>query len=144
VEQQVSSGKNSHWKTVVEEEVAGNFVIQDGNHCALIDTAKMKSYIVQDRKYSSGTFHDAEERLENYLNAKGSKSTGLLGFNKTMRYKEGILEPGELIAVTGKGRWKHTERTDIPAPYGKILVLMADGKKPVYLSDDPDTVKAKG
>ncbi len=141
VEQKTSSGKSTSWRTIIEEEVAGDFVVYESNSCAMIDTKKVKSYIVEDRKYSSGTFHDAEERMEKYLNAHNNESTGFLGFNKALRYKEGILEPGETIAVVGKGQWKRTERTDIPAPYGKILMMIADGNKPVYLSDDPDTVK---
>jgi hypothetical protein len=140
VEQKVSSGKSSHWDTIIEEERSGNFVVQQGSHCALINAEKLKSYIVQDRNFSSGTFHDADANLESYLNRNGKKSTGIFGLNKTLRYREGVLEPGEMIAVAGYASWKYTERTDIPAPYGKVLVFSSENGKAVYLSDDPDTV----
>ena len=107
VEQQVNTGKSSHYKKVIEEEVAGQFGIRDGRSCARIDTSQVESYIVDDAKYSSGIFNDPTEVLEQYLSAHNLKSEDFMGFNKSMRYKEGILEEGELISVLGKAKWKH-------------------------------------
>jgi len=42
--------------------------------------------------------------LKSTLIVIGFKSEGFLGFNKSIRYKEGILENGEEIAVFGKGK----------------------------------------
>ncbi len=130
-------------KIFIEDEDYGEFVIQDGNYCAIIDTGFIKSYIVEDRKYLFNGFSKSSERLEKFLRKHGEYSSGFLGLDKHLSIYEGILAPGERVSVSGKGRWKQTERTDIPAPYGKILAMIADGNKPVYLSDDPDTVKQK-
>lgn len=141
VEQQVSSGKGSHWKTLIEEEVAGNFVIRDGKYCAHINTKNVKSYLVEDREYSSGFLEDASLVLEKYLRKHGQESEGFLGFNKTIRYKEGILEKGELMAVVGRGEWKNSKEEQLADWYGRVLSISSSDDEIVYLSDDPDVVR---
>ncbi len=141
VEQQVSTGKSSHWENVIEEEVGGKFVIRDGRHCAHINSRNIKSVLVEDRQYKSGFGNDATSELERYLNAHGQKSEGTFGWNKNMRYKEGVLEEGELIAAMGKGEWKTADQAQLPDTYDRVLEISATEQEPVYLSDDPETVK---
>ena len=57
------------------------------------------------------------------------------------RYREGVLEEGELITVLGKARWEKAESGQWSDSYGKVLVIGPTDKEPVYLSDDPETVK---
>lgn len=142
VEQKVSSGKSSHWKKLIEEEVAGKFVISDGSGYACVGKGQHKSYIVQDRNFSSGFMNDASEQLEWYLNQNGYESENMLGFNKTLRYREGILEEGEEIAILGKGVWKSAQSLHLPESYGQVLEFSEDAEMAVYLSDDPTTTKA--
>ncbi len=139
VEQQVSSGKSSHWKKLIEEEVSCKFVIRDGNSHAFIQGKDLKSHIIDDRKYRSGFLQDATEGLERYLNRHGYKSENVLGLNKTIRYKEGVLEKEEEVAVMGKGEWKEAGMIDLPDYYGRVLVVSATEDDFVYLSDDPAT-----
>lgn len=141
VEEKVSSGKSSHWNTLIEEEVAGKFVIRDGRYCAHINSQNVKSYLVEDRQFASGFGNDATPELERYLNAHGQKSEGYFGWNKTIRYKEGVLEEGELIAAVGRGEWKTAEQAQLPDAYDRVLEISATEQEPVYLSDDPETVR---
>jgi hypothetical protein len=141
VEQRVSSGKNTHWKTIIEEEIFGSFGIRDEDYCARFDGNKVKSYIVQDRKYTSGFRNDALEVLERYLKNHGYESENFLGMNKTIRYREGVLEEGETIAVLGKARWEKAESGQWSDSYGKVLIISPTEKEPVYLSDDPGTIE---
>ena len=69
----------------------------------------------------------------------GFKSEGFLGFNKSIRYKEGILENGEEIAVFGKGKWIAAKLLDLPEKYGKVLEITSNENEAIYLSDDPQT-----
>lgn len=141
VEQRVSNGKSTHWRTIIEEEVSGSFLVRDGRYCAHINTQKVKSYIVQDRMYTSGFMEDATVVLERYLKAHGQESEGFLGFNKTLRYKEGVLEQGEIIAALGRGEWKNANSDQI-SENSRVLEINSTEEEPVYLSDDPDTVRA--
>lgn len=142
VEQRVSNGKSTYWKTIIEEEVSGSFLVKDGRYCAQINTQKVKSYIVQDKMYTSGFMEDATEVLEKYLRAHNQKSECFLGFNKSLRYKEGVLEQGEMIAAMGRGEWKNSDSDQI-SENSRVLVISSTEEEPVYLSDDPDTVKTK-
>ncbi|MCX6286901.1 MAG: hypothetical protein NTY96_07290 [Bacteroidetes bacterium] len=102
-----------------------------------IDSRQVESYIVDDAKYSSGIFNDPSEVLENYLNSHDKKSEDFIGFNKSLRYKEGILEEGEVISVLGKASWKHAESGEWSDDFGKLLIIGPTEKMPVYLSDAP-------
>lgn len=141
VQERVSSGKNSYWKTRVEEEVSGKFVIREGENCAFINDNNLNSYIVQDRNYSSGFLNDASLKLEKYLNSKGYKSEGILGMNRTLRYKEGVLEDKEEIAVFGQGNWKEGSALNLPEEYGRVLEITSKNGEAIFLSDDPDTTE---
>jgi hypothetical protein len=140
VEQKVSSGKSSRWKTIIEKEYSADFVLRDGQKCAYIDNTNLKSYIVHDRQYSSGFMEDATDTLEAYLNENGHNSENYFGFNKSIRYSEAVLEPGEAVAVFGHGTWQAATALGLPAHYDNVLVISAAQGRNVYLSDDSDTV----
>lgn len=141
VEQEKSYGRSSSWETLIEEEVGGEFVIRDGRYRAHINSDNIKSYLVQDREYSSGFGEDASDILEKYLQDHGEKSEGLFNFNKKIRYKEGVLEQDEFMAVIGRGEWKNASQIKLPESYGRVLSIDSTEEEPVYLSDDPDTVE---
>jgi len=143
VEIKKSTGNNRRWQTHIEEEESGKFLIKDEFGYAYINANKIKSYIVKDKNYSSGFFNDAKKHLENYLASHGKESEGLLGFNKTLRYKEGILEPNEKVAVLGKGQWKDAESLGLPEEYRMVLEITSYYNKAVYLSDDVSTTSTK-
>lgn len=141
VEKRVSHGKSSSWQDLIEEEVAGKFLIKDGAFYALVNCKNIKTYLVEDREYSSGFLNNATPNLEYFLSKHGYSSENMFGFNKTLQYKEGILEEGEYIAVVGRGEWKLAQDLQLPDSYGKVLVISSFEDQPVYLSDDPVTVK---
>ena len=139
----IEKGSGKNWETLIEEEVAGTFVIRNGKYCAHINCDNVTSYLVEDREYSSGFMEDATEVLEKYLRDHGQESEGFLGFNKTLRYKEGVLEQGELMAVVGRGEWKNANEVKLPDSYGRVLVISSTDEEAVYLSDDPETVETR-
>jgi len=64
-------------------------------------------------------------------------------FTKTLRFDEGVLEAGELVSVSGVGRW---EIDPNPRAAGagyreapKLLVFIGSAEAPLLVSDDPDT-----
>jgi len=139
VEEEIFDGKNFRWKTIIDSEMSNTFVIRDGNNCAYISLKNIKSHIILDKKYTSGGKKGIHPALEAYLNEHNHKKEGVFS-DRTLRYREGILEPGEQVAVLGKGEWKNAEDIGLPAKYGRVLVLASDAKQKVYMSDDPDTV----
>ncbi len=139
-------GRNSkggrNWYEIIDDEMAGDIVIYDGEDYAVINTNLVDSYLVQDREYFSGSKKTAPGKTEEFLKKHGHKLTDLFGFDNEFRYKEGVLEQGEIIAVVGKATWKLQNEFDFKIPAKKILVLTAESD-PVYLSDDPFAVSRK-
>ena len=143
IEQNVSNAKSSSWRTLIKKEASCKFLVRDGYRFAFITDQRVKKHIVQDKHFSSGFLNDANENLEKYLAAHGHKSTNLIGLNRTIRYREGILEKGEQVAVYGRGAWKKAAVLGLPDSYDRVLALSAPDKGYVYLSDDTATVKNK-
>ena len=85
IEQKVSSGKNSQWKTIIEREKTSRYVLREGDAVAYVNPEYVKSYIFQDEYFSSGFLNDASDELEAYLGEIGYSSEGMFGINKTMR-----------------------------------------------------------
>lgn len=126
--------------TRINDETPGHIVIRDGEHYAWIDTRSIKTYLEEDKHYSSGFFKDATPEMNAYLARFNSKSTSFLGMNETMKYSEALLEEDEQIVAAGKAQWVETKKMNIKLPAKRILYITATDRTPVYLSEDPDTV----
>lgn len=137
----VEQKRGRSWNTLIDEEMAGNVVIKDGNHYALVETGTVKSYLVADQQYQSDFLEDERDPLFEYL-LKHGHNIETLGRSNAIRYEEGILEEGEIIAVSGKGTWKRKSEVKLEIPVEKILVIGPDDLMPVYFTDDPAAVKS--
>lgn len=131
------AGSKGSWHERIREEKAADIVLRDGNSYAYIDKKMLQSYVVDDYKMESGTWNDPTPQLEAYLKDHDQKSTGLLGFNRSLRYKEGVLEQGEIVAVAGKVSWKRKAELKLDLPVERVLVVgPTDDQEPVYLTDN--------
>lgn len=100
-----SSGKNSYWHTLLAEVDARPFMVDDGSG-QLARVMPHGANVILDKLNiaSSGTFNDAAPHLEAFLMSRGLKSTGFFGFNKSMRYEEEVLAPGDPLYALGQSR----------------------------------------
>jgi hypothetical protein len=145
VEELRSSGKTGSWRQVVREARGVPFVLDDGTGRAIIDPNGARVDVDIDMTTRSGTFDDATPVEEQFLTRHGLRSTGWM-FNKSLRYREGVIEIGETIAVMGQG-----VRVPDPDAVGKVggyrsgpptrLRLGGSPRHPILLSDAPDTLK---
>jgi hypothetical protein len=135
-----SSGKNRNWITEVEEEMMADLVLKCGNTYVVIESDSPLTHLIADRQYSSGFLEDAGPEMESFLRKNGSSSTTWIGMNRTMRYKEGILEKGEKVAVAGTARWISTSGLKFHLPVDKALLISEIESKGVFISDDPSLV----
>lgn len=145
VEEYRSSGKTGSWRQVVREAVGVPFVLDDGTGRAIVDPRGARVAVDLDMTTRSGTFDDATPVEEEFLTRHGLRSTGWV-FNKSLRYREGVIEIGETIAVMGQG-----VREPDPDAVGKVggyrsgpptrLRLGGSARHPILLSDAPDTLQ---
>lgn len=139
IEQKKSRGKNSYWDTIINEEEIQDFFIEKNSDYVIINPVKHPknyiSYLVVDKKTSSGTFNDASIDFENLLKNYNLESTGFLGFNKNLRYSEAIIEIGEEITVTGIANWKSLSEPIDGYSYSKIATLEHSEKQKIIITD---------
>jgi len=138
-----TSGKNSHWRKIINDEKVHDFLIESYSGKAIIKMKDYKSYFVADAVYKSGHFNDPTMKLENYLQLHNKKSLDFLGFNKKLRYKEAIVEVGEKIAVMGTVKYENIESYGLTDSYSKIPVLQSIAKNKLIISDDPKALIEK-
>jgi hypothetical protein len=97
-----SSGRNRYWHTIHTEVDARPFLVEDGSgQHARVMPAGANVILDKHNVASSGTFNDAAPHLEAFLQTRGLKSTSWIGFNKSMRYEEEILVPGDALYALG-------------------------------------------
>jgi hypothetical protein len=100
-----SSGRSTYWHTLLTEIDARHFMVDDGSgQLARILPLGANVLLEPQNVGSSGTFNDAAPHLEAFLQTRGLKSTSWLGFNKSMRYTEELLTPGEPLYALGLSR----------------------------------------
>ncbi len=136
VEQQ--DGRDS-WTTVIDQTRTVDFFIEKGGEMAIVKLEQAGSnklvILDKDRIMESGPLKNANEQLESYLKGFGKKSTNLFGWNKTLRYKEGIIEPDEEIVVTGVAEWKTLKEPIAGYNYSKVLTLNGTIDHKLLVSD---------
>lgn len=100
-----SSGRNTYWHTILTEVDGRPFMVEDGSG-QMARVMPLGADVVLDKQNvaSSGTFKDAAPHLEAFLQSRGLKSTSWIGFNKSMRYEEEVLAPGDPIYALGPSR----------------------------------------
>lgn len=134
VEERRKSGKSSYWAEVARDARGVDFAVEDVTGEILVRAAGLEVAITLDKHTRSGTFDDATEAEQKFLASMNVESTGLLGFNRTLRYTEGVLEPGEEITVLGLA--SPCERPG----GGRALRLGPRPDGPALASDDRDVV----
>ena len=143
IEKKVSSGKSSHWKTIIKEEKVQDFFIDKRGEFVIIKPVQNPknfiSYLVTDKKASSGTFSDPTPEFESLLRRHNIDSTGFFGFNKQLRYTEGIIEIGEIITVAGIVKWKNLSEPIPEYSYSKIATLESSVNQKIIITDLPMT-----
>ena len=146
VEEQRSSGKSTSWYTIVRQVEAVPFLVEDETGRAHVDPSGAQLVVTADRHSRSGTFDDPTPEERAFLDRHGEEATGWV-FNRTLRYREGVLEPDELVAVLGQGAVSYDDAPDMQHQGGyrapaasKRLDIRAAGGHPLYISDDASVV----
>lgn len=145
--QEKRGGKNKHWVTVLDASQGVDFVVEDPSGKAIVAGPSVQAVLEQDGNFSSGFLNDATPELEAFLAAHGRSSQGFV-FNKTMRYREGVVEPGETVTVVGWARWEADPEASARAGAGyrdaetpKRLVIDAPPGEALIVSDHHDMTR---
>ena len=86
----------------------------------------------------SGTLDDATPVEESFLSRNGVASTGVW-LNKTLRYIEGVIEPGERVAIVGRGV-REPDPDAGPDALATRIRLGGSEDQPILITDRADLV----
>jgi len=86
------------WREIAREARGVRFAIEDGTGRAIVDPDGARVDVELDRTLQSGSLEEPTAAQRAFLERQGVQLTGW-SFNKTLRYREGVFEIGEPIAV---------------------------------------------
>lgn len=118
------------WHTVAHETGSRAFFLEDETGRIEIDPTRFDGIIVRDHHKSMGEVD--RDKARDFL-ARQGRTTEIPG-ERALRYREGVLEAGEIVTALGKAR------SEDGVDGAKHLVL-GEGDGPVRASDDPELVK---
>lgn len=87
----------------VEACDAASFSVADETGVAIVRADMVSLLLEPDLGRSLGFFGRPFEELESFLRRYSKKGTRLM-LDRSLRYEEGILEEGQLVAIVGRGR----------------------------------------
>lgn len=145
VKQKVNSGKSSHWKTLVKKENIQDFFIEQNGELVMVKPSMKNnnyiSYMVEDKTVSSGVFNNPTSEFKKVLNDLGIEHENWLGFNRTLKYTERVIEIGETITVGGIAKWKQLKAPIEGHNHSKVAALESSSEQKIIITDHPDAIK---
>ena len=145
-------GKHRYWHALVEEEEGVDFFVNDETGRALVRHELTRGVLREDGSGYTDVFAEPPPELVELLEARGIPMMDG-SVRRTIRYREGVAEIGEPVAVVGVGRWERdpTEKARPGEGYRemahaeRLVMHKPDADTPVLLSDlraatrrDPD------
>ncbi|MEM6989489.1 MAG: GIDE domain-containing protein [Myxococcota bacterium] len=148
--QGLDAATDERWDTVAYEMQAVPFVIEDDGGRARVDPAWAKLLITLDRNRRSGGTDPATPAEVAFL-ARHGEHAKTLTFNRNLRYREGVLEHGELVSVLGRGTVSYEDGAGTRPHVGgyrahaervRRVDIAATQSEPLLITDDPTVTGA--
>lgn len=136
IEEYRRSGKSSHWVTVKSDVEMAPFYLKDDTGSVMIDPKGVKPEIPMDFEFNSGWGKDPPESVKQFLKNNKMNFEDFLGFNKTMRYREYIIEPQNKLYVMGTaGNNPFVDLANLTENAAGIMIQKGTNDKTYYISD---------
>jgi hypothetical protein len=87
---------------VIHEQFADAFALEDGTRVDGLTRIHVRSQ----RCIRTGHFVNPNERLQTFLFMHRQTHVDFVGLNRSLRYREGIIAPGDRVRVRGIGTWE--------------------------------------
>jgi hypothetical protein len=139
IEEYRRSGKHSRWITVKNGDSRIRFYVQDDTGKILVNPDEASIEIPVDGEYNSGSGQDPSACVLDFLDASGIKHEGFFGWNKTMRFREYFIAPGDTVYVMGTAD-TDLQRKEKNKENGadNLIIHKGENNKTFYISDQPE------
>jgi len=139
IEEYRRSGKHSRWVTVKKGDKRLRFYVQDDTGRILVSPDEASIEIPVDDEYQSGSGQDPSACILNFLDANGINHEGFFGWNKTMRFREYFIAPGDSVYVMGTAENDLSRKRGISENGADDLVIhKGANNKTFYISDQKE------
>jgi hypothetical protein len=130
VEEHRSTRNRSSWVEVIREVGSRDFRLRDESGEVTVAVREEDVALTSDVSMSTGFLKDPTPELEAFLAGHGQSGTGWI-FNRSLRYREGVLGVGERVAVLG-----------VAQKSGDRWIIVGTAEHPLRVSDDPSVMSA--
>ena len=135
------------WFQIFRDRGGTDFVVEDGTGRALVRTSELRTALRSDASLRSWAGREVPPEVEEYLASRDLFASGVAADTTPRRFREGVVEPGEIVTVLGLARW---EPDPTPGALGggyrtvaMRLVIEPPLGGAVLVCDDPGLAKAK-
>ncbi len=132
-------GSKNSWHKVVDATQTQDFFLEQNGEMVMIkmdlDADFRKILLEKDSIQNSGTFENPSQRMMDYLEDHGVNFQNILGFNKRLKYEEGIIAIDEKIVIKGVAQWKSLQQPIEGYSYSKILSLTGEKDRKLIITD---------
>jgi len=136
IEEYRHSGRHSQWVTIKQEKIMSDFFLKDDTGLVLVDPNGANIDIPIDYEYSSSYGKDPPTSIKQFLKSNNLSFEGFLRANKTMRYREYLIEPGDRLYIMGTaGDNPFVKEATSKENVADIMVQKGKNEKIYYISD---------
>jgi len=132
-----STGKHSQWITVSKGHDYRRFHLKDETGKVLVNPHMAKIDIPMDNQFKSAPGRDPPETAKPFLAANKISYEGfLLGINRTMRYLEWFIAPGDKLYILGTAADNpYVEEGTVEKGVDDVMIKKGEYDKFYYISD---------
>ena len=134
IEEYRREGKHSRWVKLKEGSSDEKFYLEDYTGKVLVDPKEAEVDIPIDCEIESGFGEDPPETIKKFISSVELSYEGFLGLNKTMRYREYHIAPGDNLFIIGTAM-DNPEMEEGAALKGHEDVMICKGNNWFYISD---------
>ena len=131
--------KRKSWVSIYNDTILQDFYIDSHGEKVRVDTRLPRKFrrvfLDKDTSGGSSVWKKPNHKLTAYLKTKGTDSKNFLGIQRKLRYKEGILEIDENVAIKGIANWKTLSQPIEGFNYSKIVTLTGSKKQKLLITD---------
>lgn len=136
IQERRGSGKNARWVTLKKGADLVHFCLRDETGSVLVDPNYSRIDLNADLNVTSGFGRDPPSVVKAAIKRMGLSHETFLGINKTMKYQEFVLEPGNKVYILGTaGDNPFVEDTTGQKNEEDIMIQKGKHEKIYYISD---------
>lgn len=140
IEELRSSGKSTQWVTIKKGEENRLFYLQDGTGKVLVNPIGAKIRLSRDTCYHSELGNDPPESVQQFIKSIKVDFEGFLGINKTMKYSEWYIAPGDSLYVIGTATDNpYVEEASVEQGVEDVMIAKGNHEKFYYIADKKES-----